>query len=98
MRSIITNLSELPASNSEHVLYGRIMRYGVAGSALKHGISYRNLIHLVRSADYLGTDESGLLWWIGRTSDNEEYEVAGIFTDDGAVVIIHAMPMKWRRR
>lgn len=74
------------------------MRFGVADSALKHGIPYRNLIHLVRSADYLGTDESGLLWWIGRTSDNEEYEVAGIFTDDGAVVIIHAMPMKWRRR
>lgn len=75
------------------------MRYGVADSALKHGVAYGAILEVVRTGDYIGADQEKLLWWLGQAGDGEGYEVAGFVTDGGeALVLIHAFPMKWRKR
>lgn len=74
------------------------MRVGIADSALKHGVSYSAVVEVCRSGEYLGIDSSNLMWWCGSGSDGEQYEVAGFETDDGAIILIHAMPMRWRKR
>jgi hypothetical protein len=38
-----------------------------------------------------------VLIWIGFDDRGEELEIAGFEAEDGAVVIIHAMPTKYRR-
>ncbi len=74
------------------------MRYAIADSALKHGIAYATILDCVLQADLIGADRTGLLWWCGRSSSGAALEIAGFATDDGAIILIHAMPMEWRRR
>jgi hypothetical protein len=74
------------------------MRFGVADSALKHGIPYRDVVIVAEHGDYLGTDVDGLSWWCGSSQDSGDIEVAGFSTDDGAIILVHAMPMRWRKR
>lgn len=82
----------------EHRIYTRVMRYGVGDTALKHGVPYQAVINVARTGDYLGADEDGLIWWIGSDEEGNDLEVAGLTTHDGAIVLIHAMPTKWRKR
>lgn len=50
------------------------------------------------SGDYLGADAEELLWWCATAPDSGDIEVAGFATDDGAIILIRAMSMKWRKR
>lgn len=47
------------------------MRYGVADSALKHGVAYGAILEVVRTGDYIGADQEKLLWWLGQAGDGE---------------------------
>lgn len=73
------------------------MRFGVAESALKHGVPYGDVVRVAQTGDYLGQASDGLLWWLGLDGQGDGVEVAGIGKSD-AVILIHAMPMRWRRR
>ena len=75
-----------------------VVRVGVADSALKHGVPYATVVQVVRTGDFLGAAADGLSWWVGAAADGRGYEVAGLVTDDGALIVVHAMPTGWRRR
>lgn len=77
-----------------------VMRIGIAASALKRPeISYGDIVHVVRTGDYLGADDSGLVWWVGTTPSGVDVEVAALTArGGGALVVIHAFPMRWRKR
>ena len=76
------------------------MRIGIAASALKRPeISYGDIVHVVRTGDFLGNDDAGLVWWLGTAPSGVDVEVAALTTRDGeAHVVIHAFPMRWRKR
>lgn len=76
------------------------MRVGIAASALKReSISYGDIVHVVKTGDYLGAGADGLLWWIGTTPSGVDIEVAAVEArEGGALIAIHAFPMKWRKR
>lgn len=81
----------------EYPGYARSVRYGVADSALKHNVSYGDVVYVATTGDYLGKASDGLLWWVGPDRNGNGLEVAGIGRP-GVVILIHAMPMKWRKR
>ena len=56
---------------------------GIADSALKRGIAYSDVAHVIATGDYLGPIRDGLIWWIGETKDQ-------------AIVAVHAMTIGWR--
>lgn len=76
------------------------MRFGIGASALKRpDLTYSDILHIVRTGDLLGADAAGLLWWLGTTLQGVDAEVAAFVTDEGdAVIVIHAFPMRWRKR
>jgi hypothetical protein len=88
--------------NYEHKDYARYksVRFGVGEMALKHGVPYGAIIHVAKTGDCLGVIGDGLMWWLGETPEEEGVEVAG-FTpadDPNVVILIHAFPMRWRKR
>ena len=73
-----------------------MLRIGVADSALKRGIAYGDITHVIATGDYLGPIRDGLIWWIGETTDGDVIEVGAVTTTDNAIIAIHAMTIGWR--
>jgi len=77
------------------------MRLAVANSAMKRSnlISYSDILFVCDTGDLLGADAEGKLWILGTTPAGLDVElILGTSYDDEALLVIHAFPMKWRKR
>lgn len=76
-------------------------RIGVGDGAFKRRdvISYSDIIYVVKNGDLLGADSHGKLWFLGTTPSGLDVELIVVLSsDEEALVVIHAFPMKWRRK
>lgn len=79
-----------------------VVRFAVGDGAVKpgRGISEDDVFHVVATGDYLGADKDGLMWWLGETETERGIEVAGAESRrfGNTIMLIHSMPMEWRKQ
>jgi hypothetical protein len=74
------------------------MEVRVTESALKHGATLDSIAWIISTADMIGADWQGGLWWLGNDRDGDALEIIARTLDDNTIMVYHAMPMKWRKR
>jgi len=73
------------------------MEWSYTTSAIKNGITPATIEHIIRTGDFLGSDNQGGIWWLGTDNSGEGVEVIAHTFLPHTITAYHAMPMRWRR-
>lgn len=75
---------------------GGFTRILIRGSALKHGVTVERIRHAIRTCGHsLENPRSGSqLLFLGPDHNGNPLEVIGLVDADGALMVLHAMPLR----
>lgn len=89
----------IPAGKIGYVVHtGNVaQRIRLSRNARKHRVSKHRIIAAMRHSGIPVIQADGSLYYLGRDTTGRLTEVVAVETDDGELLIIHALPKEWKR-